>query len=56
LFLNPAPTLYDLEADPGESKPVRQAEALRRLRGMAVLFQEEMSREARQAGEWKEGD
>lgn len=56
LFLNPAPTLYDLEADPGESKPVRQAETLRRLRGMAVLFQEEMSREARKAGEWTDKD
>ncbi len=53
LFLNPALTLYDLEADPGESKPVRNAQVIRKLRGMSVLFQEEMSRDARQAGEWR---
>lgn len=51
LFLSPAPTLYDLESDPGESKPVRSGEIIRKLRGMAVMFQEEMSRDARQAGE-----
>lgn len=53
LFLNPGLTLFDLEADPGESKPTRNAEVLRKLRGMAVQFQDEMSRDARQAGEWK---
>lgn len=50
LFLNPSMTLYDLEADPGESKPVRNGQIARKLRGMTVLFQEEMSRDARQAG------
>jgi hypothetical protein len=34
-----------------ESKPVRNGEVLSKLRGMAVMFQEEMSRDARQAGE-----
>lgn len=53
LFLNPGLTLHDLEADPGESKPAQNAEALRKLRGMAVMFQEEMSRDARQAGDWR---
>ncbi|MCB1229292.1 MAG: sulfatase [Verrucomicrobiae bacterium] len=52
LFLNPSLALYDLEADPGEAKPVRNGEVLRKLRGMAVMFQEEMSRDARRAGEW----
>ncbi|MEM9018563.1 MAG: sulfatase [Verrucomicrobiota bacterium] len=51
LFLNPSLTIYDLEADPGETKPVRGPGLVKRLRGMAVMFQEEMSRDARQAGE-----
>lgn len=51
LYLNPQLTVYDLEADPGETKPVREKDLLRKLRGMAVMFQEEMSRDARQAGE-----
>ena len=51
MHLNPVSTIYDLEADPGESKPVRDREVHRKLRGMAVMFQEEMSRDARQAGE-----
>lgn len=51
LVLNPSLTLYDLEADPGERKPVRNAEILRKLRGMAILFQEEMRRDSRPAGE-----
>ena len=51
MHLNPVSTIYDLEADPGESKPVRNREISRKLRGMAVMFQEEMSRDARQAGE-----
>jgi len=50
LVLNPQLTVYDLESDPGESTPIRTRE-LRKLRGMAVMFQEEMSRDARQAGE-----
>ncbi|MEM6916316.1 MAG: sulfatase, partial [Verrucomicrobiota bacterium] len=51
LYLNPQLTIYDLEADPGETKPIRQPGLVKRLRGMAVMFQEEMSRDARQAGE-----
>ena len=51
MFLNPQLTIYDLEADPGESKAFRGPEVLGKLRGMAVMFQEEMSRDARQAGE-----
>lgn len=50
LSLSPALQLFDLAADPGESKPVRSPEMLRKLRGMAVMFQEEMSRDARPAG------
>ncbi len=51
MYLNPQLTVYDLEADPGESKPVREQGLIKKLRGMAVMFQEEMSRDARQAGE-----
>ncbi len=49
LFLSPAPTLYDLAADPGETTPIRGPQ-LKKLRGMAVMFQEEMNRDARPAG------
>lgn len=52
LFLNPSLTLYDLETDPGETKPVRNGQVIKPLRGLSVLFQEEMSRDARQSGEW----
>ncbi|MDF1824969.1 MAG: sulfatase [Verrucomicrobiales bacterium] len=51
MYLNPQPVIYDLEVDPGESKPVRRRDLMKRLRGMAVMFQEEMSRDARQSGE-----
>jgi arylsulfatase A-like enzyme len=51
MYLNPQLTIYDLDADPGETTPVRQKNLVKRLRGMAVMFQEEMSRDARQAGE-----
>ncbi|MGY8674883.1 MAG: sulfatase-like hydrolase/transferase, partial [Verrucomicrobiia bacterium] len=51
LYLNPSLELYDLEKDPGELKLVRNREMLRKLRGMAILFQEEMRRDARPAGE-----
>ena len=51
LFLNPRLTLYDLTQDPGESQPVRNRTIARKMRGMAVLFQEEMQRDARPAGE-----
>ncbi|MCG6158218.1 alpha/beta fold hydrolase [Rubinisphaera margarita] len=50
LFLNPSLELYDLSKDPGETTPVRNGEVLRKLRGMAVLFQEEMRLDARPAG------
>jgi arylsulfatase A-like enzyme len=50
LALSPTLQLFDLEADPGESKPVRNPALQRKLRGMAVMFQEEMSRHARPAG------
>lgn len=43
LALSPALQLFDLAADPGESQPVRNGAMLRKLRGMVVMFQEEMS-------------
>lgn len=51
LVLNPTLQLYDLENDPGETELVRNAEIARKLRGMAILFQEEMRLDARPAGE-----
>ena len=51
MYLNPTIKIYDLEADPKESKPIRNRELSRKFRGMAVMFQEEMSRDARKAGE-----
>jgi arylsulfatase A-like enzyme len=51
LFLNPTLTLYDLEQDPGETQPVGNGQIARKLRGMSVLFQEEMQTGARPAGE-----
>jgi len=51
LFLNPTLQLYDLANDPGESKPVRNGTIMRKLRGMAILFQEEMRTGMRSAGE-----
>ncbi len=51
LHLNPGLELYDLAADPGESEPVRNGDITRKLRGMAILFQEEMRHDARPAGE-----
>jgi len=51
LFLNPTLELYDLAQDPGESKLARNREITRKLRGMAVLFQEEMRRDTRPAGQ-----
>jgi arylsulfatase A-like enzyme len=43
LSLNPMPQLFDLQGDPGESKPASNPQVLRKLRGLAVMFQEEMS-------------
>lgn len=51
MYLNPSLQLYNLENDPGESKLVRNGEILRKLRGMAILFQQEMRLDARPAGE-----
>ncbi len=51
LYLNPSLQLYDLAADPGETTLVRNGEIQRKLRGMAILFQEEMKLDARPAGE-----
>ena len=50
LQLTPAPQLYDLAADVGETKPVRNGEISRKLRGMAILFQQEMLADARPPG------
>jgi hypothetical protein len=51
LCLNPSLTLYDLEEDPSESMPVRNGRITRKLRGMAILFQQEMNADARPAGQ-----
>jgi len=51
LYLNPSLLLYDLSEDPAESKLVRNQQIARKLRGMAILFQEEMRLDARPAGE-----
>ena len=51
LYLNPSLQLYDLGKDPGESKLARNREIIRKLRGMAIMFQEEMRLDARPAGE-----
>ena len=50
LYLNPSLELYDLAKDPGESKLTRN-KIIRKLRGMAILFQEEMRLDARSAGQ-----
>ncbi len=50
LLLSPSLKLFDLSVDPGESQPVRNGEVTRKLRGMAILFQHEMQRDARPAG------
>ncbi|MBD3676325.1 MAG: alpha/beta fold hydrolase [Planctomycetaceae bacterium] len=50
LYLNPSLELYDLENDPGETELVRNRDILRKLRGMAILFQEEMQLDARPPG------
>lgn len=52
LVLNPSLQLYDLAQDPGETKLVRNGSILRKLRGMAVLFQEEMRLDSRRAGQF----
>ena len=51
LCLNPSLQLFDLASDPGESKVVRNRDITRKLRGMAVLFQNEMRLDSRPAGD-----
>lgn len=51
LYLNPSLQLYDLAQDPGESELIRNREITRKLRGMVVMFQEEMQFDARPAGQ-----
>jgi len=51
LQLNPDFKLFDLEKDPGETKPIHNPKLTKKLRGMAVLFQEEMRTGTRPAGE-----
>lgn len=50
LHMNPGLTLYDLEADPGEQKPLRGGDMRWTLRGMSIIFQEEMRTGSRPAG------
>jgi arylsulfatase A len=50
MYLNPSLELYDLSVDPRELKIVRNREIARKLRGMAILFQEEMQTDARPPG------
>lgn len=50
LCLNPTLKLYDLDNDLGETTLVRNGEIMHKLRGMAILFQEEMRLDARPAG------
>jgi arylsulfatase A len=47
LQLTPMLQLFDLEDDPAETKPVRSPAIARKLRGMAVMFQEEMATQPR---------
>ena len=49
LQLNPTLKLFDLSKDPGETKAIRSKE-VRKLRGMAVEFQNEMREYARPPG------
>jgi arylsulfatase A-like enzyme len=50
LFLTPELTLYNLRKDPSESRRVRNGPVLRKLRGMAIMFQEEMTLHCRPVG------
>lgn len=51
MYLNPSLTLYNLDDDPGEKKPVRDGTILRKLRGMVIMFQHEMRLDSRPAGD-----
>lgn len=50
LHLHPDLKLYNLETDPGERNPVNNQAIKTKLRGMVVLFQEEMRLYSRPAG------
>ena len=51
LYLNPTLRLFDLENDLGETKQVRGSkDQLKKMRGMAIMFQNEMREYARPAG------
>lgn len=50
LVLTPSLSLYDLQSDPSETKLVRNPEISRKLRGMAIVFQQEMRRDSRPPG------
>ena len=50
LVLNPSLQLYHLSSDPSERVTVSNRGVTRKLRGMAITFQEEMSRDGRRAG------
>ncbi len=53
MYLNPTLKLYDLENDLSEQIPLRgHGDIRRKLRGMAVLFMEEMERDSRPSGEF----
>ncbi len=51
LRLHPNLQLFDLEKDPGETRPVRNAQLIKKLRAMVILFHEEMRTGIRPAGE-----
>lgn len=51
LTLSPSLRLFDLSKDPREQTPIRNGQITRKLRGMVVLFQHEMERHARRAGD-----
>lgn len=51
LYLNPSMTLYNLKNDPGERSPVRNNQISRKLRGMTILFQNEMRLDTRPGGD-----
>ncbi len=44
MTLNPTLTLYDLEKDPGELRPINDAKTKRKLRGLVIQFQRELAR------------
>jgi hypothetical protein len=55
LNLNPRLTLYNLVEDPGEKKPVRNSAIIKKLRGMVIMFQEEMRHDTRPGGDASSG-